>query len=157
LPQATLIPYVRPDDLRRELNERFRDSHPEIDQSITLSKIRRLKELMIEVGQVGQSRHRQRPCDAVLTLLIWHSGCCLAVQEVDIEAATIACAFSFMERLIISVGPVRIHLVFTTILPLTFRCISSSACATVWVRAWSTRATASLLQVRSVRRMLAHQ
>jgi len=71
LPQATLIPYVRPDDLRRELNERFRDSHPEIDPSITLSKIRRLKELMIEVGQVRRSRQRRRSRDAVLTPLSW--------------------------------------------------------------------------------------
>ena len=53
-----MIPYVRPADLKRELNERFRETHPEIDPSITLSKIRRLKQLLIKAGAV----RRTDPC-----------------------------------------------------------------------------------------------
>ena len=121
--QSTLIPYVRPADLRRELNDQFRSSHPELDPSITLSKIRRLKALLVAAGQVGRRcRHgvqrgvlappRKRWQEARTTQIWsgvgWGWGTRAAsffdgTQEVDLEASTMACAFAFVERLILTV------------------------------------------------------
>jgi hypothetical protein len=36
--------------LKRELNERFKETRPEVDPSLTLSQIRNLKRQLIETG-----------------------------------------------------------------------------------------------------------
>ena len=53
--KASLIPYSRPSELKRELNQKFRQKHPELDPSLTLSQIRRMKELMVEVAMAEVS------------------------------------------------------------------------------------------------------
>lgn len=56
------------------MNEQFREAHPELDPSITLSKIRHLKDLLTEVA---------------------------AKPEIDLESSTVAIAFIFIEKLIL--------------------------------------------------------
>ena len=47
---GSVIPYFRPSDLKRELNEKFRQKHPNLDPSITLSQIRKVKQLLLNVA-----------------------------------------------------------------------------------------------------------
>ena len=50
--------YVRLEDLRRDLNAQFREQHPTVNSDISLSKIRRVKELLLTIGMelVGFAR-----------------------------------------------------------------------------------------------------
>ena len=45
---GSIIQFTKPNNLERELNERFRQAHPAIDPTITLSKIRKVKHEMVE-------------------------------------------------------------------------------------------------------------
>ncbi|KAG2184879.1 hypothetical protein INT43_000792 [Umbelopsis isabellina] len=62
----------RPAEVKRELNELFRSAHPEIPQEITLSKIRAIKEHMLEIG-----------------------------KELDLEISSVAHAYVYFEKLIL--------------------------------------------------------
>ncbi|TPX51617.1 hypothetical protein SeMB42_g00129 [Synchytrium endobioticum] len=62
----------RAENVKREMNEHFREVHPEIDQSLTLSQVRNLKRLMLEVG-----------------------------RERDMEISSIACSYVYLEKLIL--------------------------------------------------------
>ncbi|KAJ2233992.1 hypothetical protein IWW45_003766, partial [Coemansia sp. RSA 485] len=47
---GTVFEYTRPDDLRQELNDHFRETHPEIYAvGLTLDQIRRLRAHMLRV------------------------------------------------------------------------------------------------------------
>lgn len=72
--------YTRRDELKRELNEQFRLSHPDIDPSLTLSMIRNLKEKLVLVG-----------------------------LEEGLELSSIAMAFTHFERLILSGQVVKLN------------------------------------------------
>ncbi|KAI9246757.1 cyclin-like protein [Phascolomyces articulosus] len=63
---------VKPSEMKRELNEQFRHTHPEIPVEITLSKIRSIKTHLLEIG-----------------------------KEVDLEISSVAHAFVYFEKLVI--------------------------------------------------------
>ncbi|CAM0142340.1 unnamed protein product [Umbelopsis sp. WA50703] len=64
--------HLRPAEVKRELNDLFRSAHPEIPQEITLSKIRAIKEHMLEIG-----------------------------KELDLEISSLAHAYVYFEKLVI--------------------------------------------------------
>ncbi|CAG8482832.1 12566_t:CDS:10 [Acaulospora morrowiae] len=64
---------TRPSDLKRESNELFRRTHPNVDPSLTLSQIRKVKAKLL-----ATSRH----------------------DELDLEISTIAKAYAYFEKLI---------------------------------------------------------
>lgn len=72
--QGSIIQYARPADLKLELNDHFRQTHPEIDPTITLSKIRSVKTRLLAVG-----------------------------QELDLEISSIAKSFAYFEKLVLKV------------------------------------------------------
>ena len=74
------------------MNEHFREVHPEIDKSLTLSQVRNLKRLMLEVG-----------------------------RERDMEVSSIASAYVYLEKLILKVCIRCVWLVSLTCLTLTTR------------------------------------
>jgi hypothetical protein len=47
---SSIIQYARPSQLKQELNEQFRQRHPDIEAGLTLSKIRNLKTSMVETA-----------------------------------------------------------------------------------------------------------
>ena len=47
---SSIIEYARPSELKKELNELFRIQHPDINETLTLSKIRNLKTSLLEVA-----------------------------------------------------------------------------------------------------------
>ncbi|KAI8065571.1 hypothetical protein BC940DRAFT_303706 [Gongronella butleri] len=63
---------LRPADARRELNEQFRTAHPELAPEITLTKIRAIKEHLLEIG-----------------------------KDCDLEMSTLAMAYVYFEKLVI--------------------------------------------------------
>lgn len=65
---------MRPSEVKRELNEQFRLAHPEIMPEITLSKIRSIKNHLVEIG-----------------------------KAVDLEISSVAHAFVYFEKLVIKV------------------------------------------------------
>ncbi|CAO3615876.1 unnamed protein product [Cunninghamella blakesleeana] len=69
---TSTTPNVRPSDARRELNEQFRSMHPEIPLEITLTKIRSIKNHLLEIG-----------------------------KAVDLEISTLAHAYVYFEKLVI--------------------------------------------------------
>ncbi|KAG0253470.1 CDK5 and ABL1 enzyme substrate 1 [Mortierella polycephala] len=69
---GSVIQYTRPSDLKRELNEHFRSRHPDIDPSITLSKIRKIKSDLLVIS-----------------------------EELDLEISTAALAYAYFEKLIL--------------------------------------------------------
>ncbi|TPX34203.1 hypothetical protein SmJEL517_g03102 [Synchytrium microbalum] len=62
----------RAENVKREMNEHFREAHPEIDQSLTLSQVRNLKRVMLDVGRMQ-----------------------------DMEVSSVACAYVYLEKLIL--------------------------------------------------------
>ncbi|KAG0350035.1 CDK5 and ABL1 enzyme substrate 1 [Podila minutissima] len=69
---GSVIQYTRPSDLKRELNEHFRNRHPTIDPSITLSKIRKVKTDLLAI-----------------------------CEELDLEISTAALAYAYFEKLVL--------------------------------------------------------
>ncbi|KAJ3370766.1 CDK5 and ABL1 enzyme substrate 1 [Allomyces arbusculus] len=49
---GSILQYTRPEDVKQDLNARFRATHPDVDPSLTLSQIRNLKRRLIKVGQI---------------------------------------------------------------------------------------------------------
>ncbi|KAJ3300327.1 hypothetical protein HK104_001745 [Borealophlyctis nickersoniae] len=49
---GSIIQYSKPSDIKKELNEHFRETHPSVDPSITLTQIRNLKEKMLAVADM---------------------------------------------------------------------------------------------------------
>ncbi|KAL7753386.1 hypothetical protein RI367_001161 [Sorochytrium milnesiophthora] len=47
---GSILQYTKPADLRKELNDQFRDAHPEISLTMSLSKIRNLKRRLLDIG-----------------------------------------------------------------------------------------------------------
>jgi len=64
--------FTRAEDLKKELNDQFRQIHPNIDSSLTLSKIRKLKHLLVRV-----------------------------TEHADLELSTVAKSFTFFEKLVL--------------------------------------------------------
>lgn len=64
--------FIRAEELKRELNDQFRQIHPDIDSSLTLSKIRKLKQALIRVS-----------------------------EQSDLELSTVAKSFVFFEKLVL--------------------------------------------------------
>ncbi len=68
---SSIISWVQARELRAEINEQFRLKHPHLHPSLTLSKIRKIKQLLLEVTtqldlgtldrSVRQSLHRLWP------------------------------------------------------------------------------------------------
>ncbi|KAF9163345.1 CDK5 and ABL1 enzyme substrate 1 [Actinomortierella ambigua] len=69
---GSVIQYTRPSDLKRELNEHFRNQHPNIDPSITLSKIRKVKADLLAIS-----------------------------EDLDLEISTVALSYAYFEKLIL--------------------------------------------------------
>ncbi|KAJ3222539.1 hypothetical protein HDU81_009819, partial [Chytriomyces hyalinus] len=69
---SSIFLYSRPADIKRELNEHFRETHPSVDSQLTLSQIRNLKTRMIEIGRAQ-----------------------------DMELSSVALAFVYFEKLVI--------------------------------------------------------
>ncbi|CAG8495780.1 2091_t:CDS:10 [Dentiscutata erythropus] len=65
---------ARPSDLKRESNALFRQTHPNIDQSLTLSQIRKVKAKLL-----AAARH----------------------EDLDLEISTVAKAYAYFEKLIL--------------------------------------------------------
>lgn len=72
----SILQYSKPLDLKKEINDYFRDTHPSIDPFLTLSQIRNLKIRMLQVAKAQ-----------------------------DIEYSSLAMAFVYVEKLILCVGP----------------------------------------------------
>ncbi|KAJ1550476.1 CDK5 and ABL1 enzyme substrate 1, partial [Cladochytrium tenue] len=47
---GSIIQYSRPSEIKRELNERFRETHPTVDAHLTLSQIRNLKLRLVRIA-----------------------------------------------------------------------------------------------------------
>ncbi|KAL1920595.1 uncharacterized protein VTP21DRAFT_972 [Calcarisporiella thermophila] len=69
---GSIIHPNRPADLKRELNDQFRETHAEVDSSITLTKIRTVKSRLLDVG-----------------------------QQLDLEISTVAKAYAYFEKLVL--------------------------------------------------------
>ncbi len=69
---ASIGHFTRSEELKRELNEQFRQIHPTIDPSLSLSKIRNLKQSLIKVA-----------------------------EGLDLELSTVAKCFTFFEKLVL--------------------------------------------------------
>ncbi|KAI8805683.1 hypothetical protein BJ742DRAFT_400684 [Cladochytrium replicatum] len=68
---GSVLHYSRPADMKKELNAHFREAHPNVDPSITLSQIRSLKLRLLEIG-----------------------------LSVDLELSSVASAYVYIEKLI---------------------------------------------------------
>ncbi|KAI8819851.1 cyclin-like protein [Fimicolochytrium jonesii] len=69
---GSIIHYSKPSDIKKELNEHFRDTHPSVDPTLTLTQIRRVKERLIKIGELQ-----------------------------DLELSSVACAFVYFEKLVL--------------------------------------------------------
>ncbi|KAI8049668.1 hypothetical protein BDF22DRAFT_698147 [Syncephalis plumigaleata] len=70
---SSTVQFVKPSDLKRELNEQFRQTHPYLDEKMTLSKIRSLKTCLLSIA-----------------------------TEQDLELATVALCYAYFEKLVLS-------------------------------------------------------
>ncbi|KAJ3074056.1 hypothetical protein HDU98_012251 [Podochytrium sp. JEL0797] len=68
---SSIFLYSRPAEIKKELNEVFRETHPSVDPLLSLSHIRSLKQRMIRVG-----------------------------KAVDMEWSSVACAMVYFEKLV---------------------------------------------------------
>ncbi|KAI9350035.1 hypothetical protein DFJ73DRAFT_832846 [Zopfochytrium polystomum] len=69
---GSIIQYSKPADIKKELNEHFRETHPTVDVHLTLSQIRNLKNLLVKVALAR-----------------------------DLELSSVAMAFAYFEKLVI--------------------------------------------------------
>ncbi|KAL2913366.1 hypothetical protein HK105_207111 [Polyrhizophydium stewartii] len=69
---GTIIQPSKPSEIKRELNEHFKETHPGIDATVTLSQIRSLKAKLLEIGLMQ-----------------------------DLELSSIASAYVYFEKLVI--------------------------------------------------------
>jgi hypothetical protein len=70
---SSIIHYAGEEEIKKELNERFRQMHPYIHPSISLSKIRNLKNSLLK-----------------------------AALSCDVELVTVACSFALLEKLMLA-------------------------------------------------------
>lgn len=86
---GSLVHFIRAEDLKKELNDQFRQIHPTLEPSLTLSKIRKLKIYLIK-----------------------------AAEQTGVELSTVAKAFTFFEKLVLKglVGKANRKLVGATCL-----------------------------------------
>ncbi|KNE68293.1 hypothetical protein AMAG_12960 [Allomyces macrogynus ATCC 38327] len=70
---GSILQYTRPEDVKQDLNARFRATHPDVDPSLTLSQIRNLKRRLIKVAQIH-----------------------------DLEISSVAKAFVYFEKLVLN-------------------------------------------------------
>ncbi|KND04084.1 uncharacterized protein SPPG_01526 [Spizellomyces punctatus DAOM BR117] len=69
---GSIIQYSKPSDIKKELNEHFRETHPTVDSTLTLTQIRRLKDRLLKVGEMQ-----------------------------DLELSSVACAYVYFEKLVL--------------------------------------------------------
>lgn len=86
---GSLVHFIRAEDLKKELNDQFRQIHPSLEPSLTLSKIRKLKVYLVK-----------------------------AAEQAGLELSTVAKAFTFFEKLVLKglVGKANRKLVGATCL-----------------------------------------
>ncbi|KAI9594402.1 hypothetical protein BDF19DRAFT_444708 [Syncephalis fuscata] len=70
---SSTVQFVKPSDLKRELNEQFCQTHPYLNEKMTLSKIRGLKTRLLSIA-----------------------------TEQDLELATVALSYAYFEKLVLS-------------------------------------------------------
>ena len=70
---GSVLPFVKPRDLKNQLNEQFRSKHEDLSRGLTLSKIRSVKRELLSLA-----------------------------QETDCELSTIACAYVYFEKLVLA-------------------------------------------------------
>lgn len=78
--KSSVLQYVRPSDLKKDLNSKFRERFPDLDPSLSLSKIRHLKQQLLDIA-VG----------------------------LQLEIATVACAYVYFEKLVMKVSLCTSH------------------------------------------------
>ncbi|KAJ3142213.1 hypothetical protein HDU90_004486 [Geranomyces variabilis] len=49
---SSIIQHSKPSDIKKELNERFRETHPTVNPTLTLTQIRRLKERLQKIAEM---------------------------------------------------------------------------------------------------------
>jgi hypothetical protein len=73
--QGSIIQYSKPADIRKELNDHFREAHSSLDPSLTLSQLRNMKEHLITI-----------------------------TMSQDMELSSAAMSFVYFEKLVLKVG-----------------------------------------------------
>ncbi|KAI9105316.1 hypothetical protein DFS34DRAFT_644130 [Phlyctochytrium arcticum] len=69
---GSIMQYSKPSDIKKELNVHFRDTHPTVDTTLTLTQIRRLKERLLKVA-----------------------------EQQDLELSSVAAAYVYFEKLVL--------------------------------------------------------
>ncbi|KAJ3163068.1 hypothetical protein HDU86_002237 [Geranomyces michiganensis] len=69
---SSIIQHSKPSDIKKELNERFRETHPTVNPTLTLTQIRRLKERLLKIAEMQ-----------------------------NLELSSVACAYVYFEKLVL--------------------------------------------------------
>ncbi|KAJ3173925.1 hypothetical protein HDU87_007247 [Geranomyces variabilis] len=71
---SSIIQHSKPSDIKKELNERFRETHPTVNPTLTLTQIRRLKERLLKIAEMQ-----------------------------NLELSSVACSYVYFEKLVLKV------------------------------------------------------